>query len=1134
MYNPSLSVPALLALLTAASLATVSRPGRAQAAPKPGNSGPVRGTVFGKDGKPAAGCPVYLILNVYDPKNDRGHYTLCGSAKTDTAGRFVLPNAPSRPENSSLSVLARPAGQAGLSAVPADSQDPVEVSLTPTRKVRGQVNDGQGRPLAAAAITADTLNFRTGDTLAGSWTSVQLPEAMKKGWTVRTDAKGEFVFSLAPENGGASLGVQREGYNEGSIWINSTGTLQPVTLYQRTRIRGMVKPSDPAMRLEGFFVAVGRKNERWRSARIDHNGTFQVDNVTPGADELKLNGGPTSEWQPQAQMKLTVPEGKTLEGVVLAVEAVRGVHVTGRVVDDETGKGIPELGINLPSGSALSTDRDGGYSFYAPAGKVSVTVYRASTPSLDYLIPPEGRSGSVSGAAGQALTLEEIRLRKGKSLAVRVVDTAGKPVKGATVRNETETDPWSAPTSVTDARGECSLRGLAPDVSVRLSARSKSAFAAPLPVDLKMEAGPVTLVVRPELAVRLAGRVVDDAGKPVSGASVQVSEMYDRWGQFPAALTTDAGGRFQSGALPPAANYSVSVQAPRHRTLSSEPWKAREGGVHDFGTLQLVRQLGYVAGTVVDAKGRPVAGARVFNSGDADAPVQTTSDASGRFRLEGLEKGPCYVFAEKRGAPLAVLRTSAPDEHARLVLRPLVLSSVTPALTAAREQFAMEAIDQLVQETEGKANQDSTRQRIVDLLTPRDTLRATELALSTGSACRNSLSNGLARIALARNVDEAVGCIRQVDDPFWRAYYMLQLAAAATPEQARQILPAAVAAARGVPEWMQQLYVLAECADQMRRREVPGAEALLKECAARAARLGVKDQEAYYRGVVAERLAEVDLDGAMALMAPIEDRNERVRHLGNIALRYVTRAPEKALQLLESAAADEWQAQGLIARMCARLAATDPARAEALLERLNERQNRVSAMLWMAERVKDRKRALALLARAEQELAGWATSSNPESSYDNPALHLVRAAIVARKLGYPGAPRLLARALAARPPLAARYGDAYEQQSLQAKLAVLVSVADPAAGRDLVGILLPRLGDVRVPKYDWMETQIRQELLLAAALSDPPRAEEYRRKLAKTSANVNALNAAEFVLDHGKQQEHLDRLLMIASPEADD
>ena len=66
-----------------------------------------------------------------------------------------------------------------------------------------------------------------------------------------------------------------------------------------------------------------------------------------------------------------------------------------------------------------------------------------------------------------------------------------------------------------------------------------------------------------------------------------------------------------------------------------------------------------VEGTVLDTAGKPVAEVRVFNSGDGPKPIETRTDASGRFRLEGLNSGPVYVFAEKADYRFAGLRTTA-------------------------------------------------------------------------------------------------------------------------------------------------------------------------------------------------------------------------------------------------------------------------------------------------------------------------------------------------------------------------------------------------------------------------------------------------------------------------------------------
>ncbi len=56
-----------------------------------------------------------------------------------------------------------------------------------------------------------------------------------------------------------------------------------------------------------------------------------------------------------------------------------------------------------------------------------------------------------------------------------------------------------------------------------------------------------------------------------------------------------------------------------------------------------------VAGRVVDAQGRPVSGAVVFQSGDGPARTRTTTAADGRFRLPGVYREPAFLFVEGDG-----------------------------------------------------------------------------------------------------------------------------------------------------------------------------------------------------------------------------------------------------------------------------------------------------------------------------------------------------------------------------------------------------------------------------------------------------------------------------------------------------
>jgi hypothetical protein len=79
MRTPPFLTAALLALLPASPLATGPLPAHgAQEAAVPAATRPttrVAGTVTAKDQRPAAGCAVTLILNTYEPGEERSRIT---------------------------------------------------------------------------------------------------------------------------------------------------------------------------------------------------------------------------------------------------------------------------------------------------------------------------------------------------------------------------------------------------------------------------------------------------------------------------------------------------------------------------------------------------------------------------------------------------------------------------------------------------------------------------------------------------------------------------------------------------------------------------------------------------------------------------------------------------------------------------------------------------------------------------------------------------------------------------------------------------------------------------------------------------------------------------------------------------
>jgi len=163
-------------------------------------------------------------------------------------------------------------------------------------------------------------------------------------------------------------------------------------------------------------------------------------------------------------------------------------------------------------------------------------------------------------------------------------------------------------------------------------------------------AGPPRDVVRLEPAFRLAGVVVDPAGRVVRAATL-TRRLAD--GVFDTA-TTDLDGRFSFAALP-AAHVALFVSRAGFASRVVRAWPGDESL---RVRLQRVRPT---RGRVVDVEGEPVVGATVF----IDGTRRAVTGEDGRFRVDDTPGG-VRVRAEKDGL---VAEETAAGGAVELVLR---------------------------------------------------------------------------------------------------------------------------------------------------------------------------------------------------------------------------------------------------------------------------------------------------------------------------------------------------------------------------------------------------------------------------------------------------------------------------------
>jgi hypothetical protein len=291
---------------------------------------------------------------------------------------------------------------------------------------------------------------------------------------------------------------------------------------------------------------------------------------------------------------------------------------------------------------------------------------------------------SGDGAASSPVLL---LLTQGAAAHGRVVDAAGEPVSGATVRalrasTLAADDRATGAEVTTDSTGFWTIPALAAGTFRFAAAHAQfaPALSPPVTVDGIEPAGPVVITM--EKGVRLVGRVVTRSGTAAPHALIE-ARTTGVGIRLPTRRTTfaDASGHFTMTGLPRA---SLNVEARADEGTASPQLVNLETGDAEI-TLTLLAN-GVIAGLVVGGRGERIAGAQVvaipddrallggFADSKAGRYASTVTNDRGAFRLRGLSSGR-YRLRSSRSmsvqAPQFWLQpgvlAEAGDEDARVV-----------------------------------------------------------------------------------------------------------------------------------------------------------------------------------------------------------------------------------------------------------------------------------------------------------------------------------------------------------------------------------------------------------------------------------------------------------------------------------
>ncbi len=520
-------------------------------------------------------------------------------------------------------------------------------------EVHGVVKDLAGGVIEGALVSSRGVWWGNGGSRGAAW--------------ARSDDEGRFSLWLAP--GEQRLWATAEGYADANQGGVAPGFTFELRLSPESVLAGRVIDVDGTAVADAEVTPGGE--DVWGDARTltDAEGRFRLTRLEPGRYK-PIARHARGVGQVGNSVRLGV--GETREGLAITVHPAASVR--GRVVI----AGEPPTPCDLASVS-LQGEHAGnaGDAATTADGEVEIPgllpdTYRVQVRCEGKLARPKYEPIVLADADSEGHVW---KVDAGAALRGRVQDASGAAVPGASL--------WAAPAdnagrgqqafaaAVSDpSDGSFELAGLLPgryDVHVSAEGFVES---VPPPQATIPEAGDGDITLTLQRGGVIEGRVVDEHGQAVAGATVRVSGL--RWRN---SASTGDDGHFRIDA----------VEAGEHRVFASEDWQAqmRAPGSSDDDIqgervtvrdgeaarveLRVESQSGRIRGRVVDDTGGPVDDAFLTSTRERDSaaaaaagnrerarwggwdrpPVLT--DADGEFTLEQLAAGKHTIVAMRKG-----------------------------------------------------------------------------------------------------------------------------------------------------------------------------------------------------------------------------------------------------------------------------------------------------------------------------------------------------------------------------------------------------------------------------------------------------------------------------------------------------
>ncbi len=537
----------------------------------------------------------------------------------------------------------------------------VNFELETGGRLTGQILASNGAAVSGAKVEA----YRK------SGSSSDIREAVRDAMggaidAVITGGDGSFVFAALGQ-GTFRLIASAPGHQEGTqdidLKLGVEATVR-ITLDDGLVLAGKVVGPDgspvpkarvsvrPQASASGGDSAIVRENEQ--EVETDAAGKFSFDSLTAGQHTVTVS----HEELAAAQLRdVTVPQ----ENLEIALNA--GAAVMGKVTDSQ---GNPVDGVRMSvqdvgsvTKEAITAD-DGTY-VLRPLSVKPINKKQVQAEKEGWARPEPQTASLVEDTATEV----NFVLVRNARVEGTVKDSWGKPIEGARVFVEkmiTKENPVSRflGNCVTNTQGAFDLPTIVPSTAVRLVVEHPYYTNwSSEPFDINAGDNLADTVVTLETGASITGEVVNEEGAKLAKADVKAVKPGDpdtRDFLGGNSAKTDEQGRFTLQGLG-SGRYEIVARVAGYLEGRSEPIELAEGASRSGVGVRLVTAR-TVSGTIVDARGKAVAGARITAT-DASQGTRKESGVSGEdggWTIGGLGAEPVEIQAEAEGYAKQTLR----------------------------------------------------------------------------------------------------------------------------------------------------------------------------------------------------------------------------------------------------------------------------------------------------------------------------------------------------------------------------------------------------------------------------------------------------------------------------------------------